>query len=177
MTHSLFCPLLGVFLGSIAGMLLRHISPLPAEVIMIIAFPGEILMRMLKMLVLPLVVSSLVTGGWGILAPLCAAENTCYKLQQHGGLLTGLWQDRLISLFRLLRFRALVTRFLLSTSQLNWWQCWVGLALYCCQPLGGDCNVCSSCSLVLQSFPRRIWKAALLTMNTMVGLPTEEHFY
>lgn len=53
----------GVFLGSIAGMLLRHISPLPTEVIMIIAFPGEILMRMLKMLVLPLVVSSLVTGG------------------------------------------------------------------------------------------------------------------
>lgn len=54
----------GVFLGSIAGMLLRHISPLPPDVIMIIAFPGEILMRMLKMLILPLVVSSLVTGGW-----------------------------------------------------------------------------------------------------------------
>lgn len=53
----------GVFLGSIAGMLLRHISPLPPDVIMIIAFPGEILMRMLKMLILPLVVSSLVTGG------------------------------------------------------------------------------------------------------------------
>ncbi|TNM90780.1 hypothetical protein fugu_003069 [Takifugu bimaculatus] len=58
--------ILGVFLGSIAGMLLRHISPLPAEVIMIIAFPGEILMRMLKMLVLPLVVSSLVTGLAGL---------------------------------------------------------------------------------------------------------------
>uniref|UniRef100_A0A673BUR6 Amino acid transporter n=1 Tax=Sphaeramia orbicularis TaxID=375764 RepID=A0A673BUR6_9TELE len=56
--------ILGVFLGSIAGMLLRHISPLPPDVIMIIAFPGEILMRMLKMLILPLVVSSLVTGGW-----------------------------------------------------------------------------------------------------------------
>lgn len=53
----------GVFLGSISGMLLRHISPLPPDVIMIIAFPGEILMRMLKMLILPLVVSSLVTGG------------------------------------------------------------------------------------------------------------------
>lgn len=52
----------GVFLGSIAGMLLRHISPLPADVVMIIAFPGEILMRMLKMLILPLVISSLVTG-------------------------------------------------------------------------------------------------------------------
>ncbi|KAJ4947897.1 hypothetical protein JOQ06_009928 [Pogonophryne albipinna] len=58
--------ILGVFLGSISGMLLRHISPLPPEVIMIIAFPGEILMRMLKMLILPLVVSSLVTGLAGL---------------------------------------------------------------------------------------------------------------
>ncbi|XP_039984289.1 excitatory amino acid transporter 2-like isoform X1 [Xiphias gladius] len=58
--------ILGVFLGSIAGMLLRHISPLPPDVIMIIAFPGEILMRMLKMLILPLIVSSLVTGLAGL---------------------------------------------------------------------------------------------------------------
>ncbi|KAG7483196.1 excitatory amino acid transporter 2-like isoform X1 [Solea senegalensis] len=58
--------ILGVFLGSISGMLLRHISPLPADVVMIIAFPGEILMRMLKMLILPLVVSSLVTGLAGL---------------------------------------------------------------------------------------------------------------
>uniref|UniRef100_A0AAX7V534 Amino acid transporter n=1 Tax=Astatotilapia calliptera TaxID=8154 RepID=A0AAX7V534_ASTCA len=58
--------ILGVFLGSISGMLLRHISPLPPDVIMIIAFPGEILMRMLKMLILPLVVSSLVTGLAGL---------------------------------------------------------------------------------------------------------------
>ncbi|KAF1392534.1 hypothetical protein PFLUV_G00029020 [Perca fluviatilis] len=58
--------ILGVFLGSIAGMLLRHVSPLPPDVIMIIAFPGEILMRMLKMLILPLVVSSLVTGLAGL---------------------------------------------------------------------------------------------------------------
>ncbi|XP_071761763.1 excitatory amino acid transporter 2-like isoform X1 [Centroberyx gerrardi] len=57
---------LGVFLGSITGMLLRHISPLPPDVIMIIGFPGEILMRMLKMLILPLVVSSLVTGLAGL---------------------------------------------------------------------------------------------------------------
>ncbi|KAE8297593.1 Excitatory amino acid transporter 2 GLT-1 [Larimichthys crocea] len=58
--------ILGVFLGSISGMLLRHISPLPPDVIMVIAFPGEILMRMLKMLILPLVVSSLVTGLAGL---------------------------------------------------------------------------------------------------------------
>ncbi|XP_034040527.1 excitatory amino acid transporter 2-like isoform X1 [Thalassophryne amazonica] len=58
--------ILGVFLGSTAGMLLRHISPLPPDVIMIIGFPGEILMRMLKMLILPLIVSSLVTGLAGL---------------------------------------------------------------------------------------------------------------
>ncbi|KAG7246812.1 hypothetical protein CRUP_003890, partial [Coryphaenoides rupestris] len=53
--------ILGVFMGTISGMLLRHISPLHPDVILIIGFPGEILMRMLKMLILPLVVSSLVT--------------------------------------------------------------------------------------------------------------------
>ncbi|KAK7912796.1 hypothetical protein WMY93_013007 [Mugilogobius chulae] len=58
--------ILGVFLGSISGMLLRHISPLPPDVIMVIGFPGEILMRMLKMLILPLIVSSLVTGLAGL---------------------------------------------------------------------------------------------------------------
>lgn len=67
-SHLCFLAASGVFMGSIAGMLLRHISPLPPDVIMIIAFPGEILMRMLKMLILPLVVSSLVTGGWGAVA-------------------------------------------------------------------------------------------------------------
>ncbi|XP_062327512.1 excitatory amino acid transporter 2-like [Osmerus eperlanus] len=58
--------ILGVCLGSISGMLLRYISPLPPDVIMVIAFPGDILMRMLKMLILPLVVSSLVTGLAGL---------------------------------------------------------------------------------------------------------------
>ncbi|CAL8405007.1 unnamed protein product [Boreogadus saida] len=58
--------ILGVFLGSISGMLLRHIAPLPPDVVMIISFPGEVLMRMLKMLILPLVVSSLVTGLAGL---------------------------------------------------------------------------------------------------------------
>ncbi|XP_072320709.1 excitatory amino acid transporter 2a [Eucyclogobius newberryi] len=58
--------ILGVFLGSISGMLLRHISPLPPDVVMVIGFPGEILMRMLKMLILPLVISSLVTGLAGL---------------------------------------------------------------------------------------------------------------
>lgn len=94
--HSCFCSLPGVFLGSIAGMLLRHISPLPAEIIMIIAFPGEILMRMLKMLVLPLVVSSLVTGGWGISAALTVAARNCPHLLQTAR--WDLWQGRFLSI-------------------------------------------------------------------------------
>ncbi|XP_048825708.1 excitatory amino acid transporter 2-like isoform X2 [Brienomyrus brachyistius] len=58
--------ILGVILGSVAGMLLRYISPLPPDVIMVIAFPGDILMRMLKMLILPLIISSLITGLAGL---------------------------------------------------------------------------------------------------------------
>lgn len=52
----------GVITGSVAGTLLRYAPPLPPDVIMIIAFPGDILMRMLKMLILPLIISSLITG-------------------------------------------------------------------------------------------------------------------
>ncbi|XP_030650307.1 excitatory amino acid transporter 2a [Chanos chanos] len=57
---------LGVVVGSVAGILLRYASPLPPDLIMIIAFPGDILMRMLKMLILPLIISSLITGLAGL---------------------------------------------------------------------------------------------------------------
>ncbi|KAG9352359.1 hypothetical protein JZ751_020772, partial [Albula glossodonta] len=57
---------LGVVVGSVSGTLLRYFSPLPADVIMIIAFPGDILMRMLKMVILPLIISSLITGLAGL---------------------------------------------------------------------------------------------------------------
>lgn len=80
---SFFCHA-GVFLGSITGMLLRHISPLPPDVIMIIAFPGEILMRMLKMLILPLVVSSLVTGGWRAESTACFIVEACLETRLRG---------------------------------------------------------------------------------------------
>jgi solute carrier family 1 (high affinity glutamate transporter) protein 2 len=52
---------LGVILGIMLGFLLRPAN-LSSDTIMIISFPGDLLMRMLKMLVLPLVVSSLITG-------------------------------------------------------------------------------------------------------------------
>ncbi|TRZ04419.1 hypothetical protein DNTS_013288 [Danionella cerebrum] len=58
--------ILGVVAGSVAGILLRYASPLPPDVIMVIAFPGDILMRMLKMVILPLIISSLITGLAGL---------------------------------------------------------------------------------------------------------------
>ena len=52
---------LGVLLGVLMGGLGRMASP-SEDVIMLISFPGEVLMRMLKMLILPLIVSSMVAG-------------------------------------------------------------------------------------------------------------------
>lgn len=51
----------GVFLGSAIGLLLRPYGP-SEETIMFISFPGDVLMRMLKMLILPLIISSLIAG-------------------------------------------------------------------------------------------------------------------
>ena len=52
---------LGVVIGVLLGFLLRPMN-LTSESIMLIAFPGDLLMRMLKMLILPLIASSLITG-------------------------------------------------------------------------------------------------------------------
>uniref|UniRef100_A0A8C3YV36 Amino acid transporter n=1 Tax=Catagonus wagneri TaxID=51154 RepID=A0A8C3YV36_9CETA len=57
---------LGVILGAVCGGLLRLASPLHPDVVMLIAFPGDILMRVLKMLILPLIISSLITGLSGL---------------------------------------------------------------------------------------------------------------
>ncbi|XP_070573847.1 excitatory amino acid transporter-like [Ptychodera flava] len=51
----------GVVLGIIFGLALRAIEP-SETAILLIGFPGEILMRLLKMLILPLIISSLITG-------------------------------------------------------------------------------------------------------------------
>ncbi|XP_072128290.1 excitatory amino acid transporter 2-like isoform X3 [Mobula birostris] len=56
----------GVIFGAFAGCLLRYAAPIHPDIVMIIAFPGDILMRMLKMLILPLIISSLITGLSGL---------------------------------------------------------------------------------------------------------------
>ncbi|CAG0879963.1 unnamed protein product [Darwinula stevensoni] len=53
--------LMGVFIGFMARM-----TEYSEETVMLVSFPGDILMRMLKMLILPLIVSSLISGLCGL---------------------------------------------------------------------------------------------------------------
>ncbi|XP_032829788.2 excitatory amino acid transporter 2-like [Petromyzon marinus] len=56
----------GVIMGVLLGVVFRRSGQLQPNTILIISFPGEILMRMLKMLILPLIISSLITGLSGL---------------------------------------------------------------------------------------------------------------
>jgi len=52
----------GVVLGAVFGMMLRYMMVKDSSTLTMVSFPGDILMRMLKMLILPLIISSLITG-------------------------------------------------------------------------------------------------------------------
>lgn len=49
-------------MGAVFGMMLRYMQVTDSAALTMVSFPGEILMRMLKMLILPLIISSLITG-------------------------------------------------------------------------------------------------------------------
>ncbi|XP_045110363.1 excitatory amino acid transporter-like isoform X2 [Portunus trituberculatus] len=53
--------ILGVVLGVLAGAFARTLE-YSSQTVMLVSFPGEIMMRMLKMLILPLIISSIITG-------------------------------------------------------------------------------------------------------------------
>lgn len=53
--------IIGVLVGLVLGFLGRLASPSP-QTITLLSFPGELLMRLLKMFILPLIVSSLISG-------------------------------------------------------------------------------------------------------------------
>uniref|UniRef100_A0A8C6TLF7 Amino acid transporter n=1 Tax=Neogobius melanostomus TaxID=47308 RepID=A0A8C6TLF7_9GOBI len=56
----------GVVMGSVFGALLRYMKVKDHSALTMVSFPGEVLMRMLKMLILPLIISSLITGLAGL---------------------------------------------------------------------------------------------------------------
>ncbi|XP_041033415.1 excitatory amino acid transporter 2-like [Carcharodon carcharias] len=58
----LLLTVLGVILGAVFGSLLRMVPDLGPNFLLLVSFPGDILMRMLKMLILPLIISSLISG-------------------------------------------------------------------------------------------------------------------
>ncbi|XP_055642272.1 excitatory amino acid transporter isoform X2 [Toxorhynchites rutilus septentrionalis] len=59
----------GVILGILLGFMLRPLA-LPADTIMLIAYPGELFMRVLKLMILPLVIASLISGSSSLNAKL-----------------------------------------------------------------------------------------------------------
>ena len=58
----LFLTFTGVLSGFILGIFLRAVELSP-ETILLIAYPGELFMRLLKLMILPLIIASLITGA------------------------------------------------------------------------------------------------------------------
>ena len=58
----LFLTFTGVISGFALGITLRTFDP-SQEAILLIAYPGELFMRLLKLMILPLIIASLITGA------------------------------------------------------------------------------------------------------------------
>jgi len=58
----LACTFSGVLIGVVVGILLRPLH-LDEESIQLLAYPGELFMRLLKLMILPLIIASLITGA------------------------------------------------------------------------------------------------------------------
>lgn len=58
----LFLTFSGVVSGFVLGLGLRHLE-LESETILLLAYPGELFMRLLKLMILPLIIASLITGA------------------------------------------------------------------------------------------------------------------
>ena len=58
----LFLTFTGVLSGFVLGLTLRTFD-LSQETILLIAYPGELFMRLLKLMILPLIIASLITGA------------------------------------------------------------------------------------------------------------------
>lgn len=54
--------ILSVIAGAVVGFLMRSLE-LDSQSIMLVNFPGEMLMHMLKMMILPLIIASLISGN------------------------------------------------------------------------------------------------------------------
>lgn len=57
--------IVAVFLGFVIGMIMRHShngQPYSSDLISLIAFPGDMFLRMLKMLILPLIIASVISA-------------------------------------------------------------------------------------------------------------------
>lgn len=64
----------GVLVGLGLGFLGR-LADLTPQSITLVSFPGEILMRMLKMFILPLIISSLISGNYNRRQSMSSREN------------------------------------------------------------------------------------------------------
>ena len=63
----------GVILGFVLGLTMRQLD-LGNETIRMVAYPGELFMRLLKLMILPLVIASLITGSASLNAKVVLLE-------------------------------------------------------------------------------------------------------